>query len=81
MPSHMDSPVLLRLLTQLLVIKRKKNDLCNYTNAASNDGSFSLSSTHAAQARGHKDTATQVTGAQIPPSGIQYCQLSTEKTC
>lgn len=50
-------------------------DLCNHANTTGNGGSFSLSSTHSPQARGHKDTARQVTGAQVPPAGIQHSQL------
>lgn len=51
------------------------NYLCNHTNAACDDGSFCLSSAHAPQARGHKDTATQVIRAQVPPAGVQHSQL------
>lgn len=50
-------------------------DLRNQANTASNDSSFSLSSTHSTQARGHKDTAWQVIRAQVPPASIQHSQL------
>lgn len=50
-------------------------DLCDHTNTTRNDSCFGLSSTHPAQARGHKDTARQVTRAQVPSAGIQHSQL------
>lgn len=50
-------------------------DLCNHANTTGNDGSFSLSATHAPQAGGYKDTPPQVVRAQVPPAGIQQSQL------
>ncbi|TNN59754.1 hypothetical protein EYF80_030027 [Liparis tanakae] len=40
-------------------------DLCNHANTTGNDGSFSLSATHAPQARGYEDTPPQVIRAQF----------------
>lgn len=58
----------------------KPADLCNHTDAAGNDGSFSLSATHSPQARGHKHTPPQITRAQVPPASIQYRQLQKRTT-
>ena len=53
-------------------------DLSNHADAAGNDCSFSLSSTHAPQARGEEDAAPQVVRAQVPPAGVQHSQLHTK---
>lgn len=70
--------IFLKISAKLDVGNNRKADLCDNANAASNYGSFSLSSTHSPQARRHKDTTRQVTGAQVPPAGIQHRQLHTK---
>lgn len=70
--------IFLKISAKIDVGSNRKADLCNNANAAGNYSSFSLSSTHSPQARRHKDTTRQVTGAQVPPAGIQHRQLHTK---